>query len=57
VIASADIAGLARVEGEWLVLEVEPGSGRHRRLDRYASGLEVLGQTVEGMLGQRLRSS
>ncbi len=57
LIPSADIAGLARVEGEWLVLEVEPGSGRHRRLDRYASGLEVLGQTVEGMLGQRLRSS
>jgi hypothetical protein len=50
-IPSADIAGLARVEGEWLVLEVEPGSGRHRRLDRYASELEMLGRRVEEMLG------
>jgi hypothetical protein len=51
LIPSMDIANLARVESEWLVLEVEPGSGRHRRLDRFASKLEMLGQAVETMLG------
>jgi hypothetical protein len=51
LVPSVDIAGLARVEGAWLVLEVEPGSGRHRKLDRYASRLEVLSQTIQGMLG------
>ena len=51
LVPSVDIAGLARVEGEWLVLEVEPGSGRHRKLGRYASELGMLDQTVEKMLG------
>jgi hypothetical protein len=51
LVPSVDIAGLARVEGEWLVLEVEPGSRRHRKLGRYASELGMLGQTVEKMLG------
>src|SRR5438105_2610368 len=32
LIPSLDIEGLARVEGEWLVLELEPGSLHHRRL-------------------------
>ena len=33
LIPSEDLVGLVRVEGEWLVLEVQPGSAHHRRLD------------------------
>src|SRR5258706_8216731 len=35
LIPSADMFGLVRVEGDWLVLEVQPGSAHHRRLDVY----------------------
>lgn len=36
VIPSREIGDLARVEGEWLVLELEPGSAVHRRLQPYS---------------------
>jgi hypothetical protein len=42
VIPSADISEAARVEGQWMVLEVEPQSVRHRRLDRYRQPLAAL---------------
>ena len=47
---SADLAGVGRVEGDWITLEVEPGSVRHRRLERYRVPLLSLGQTLESML-------
>jgi hypothetical protein len=50
LIPSDDVAGLARVEGEWMMLELEPGGVRHRRLDRYRKSLPSLGRTVESML-------
>jgi hypothetical protein len=50
LIPSEDIAHVARVEEEWMVLEVEPGSAKHRRLDRYRTALLSLGQTVESLL-------
>jgi hypothetical protein len=50
LIPSADIAGLARVEGEWLVLELQPGSAHHRRLESYRMMLASLGPAVEAML-------
>jgi hypothetical protein len=50
LIPSGDIAGIARVEGEWLVLEVQPGSQHHRRLEAYRTPLASLGAAVEGML-------
>lgn len=50
LIASEEVAGVARVEGEWMVLELEPGSRRHRRLDRYRVPLASLGQKVDSML-------
>src|SRR6266550_1206193 len=43
LIPSADVAGIARAEGEWWVLEVAPGGARHRRLDRYRVALASLG--------------
>ncbi len=51
LIPSEDIEGLARVEGEWLVLELEPGAGSHRRLDAYRLDLNDLGSRVESMVG------
>jgi len=51
LIPSQDVAGLARVEGEWLVFEVAPGGARHRRLDRYRVELGSLGSTVLSLLG------
>jgi hypothetical protein len=33
-----------------MVLEVEPGSAKHRRLDRYRVSLLTLSSTVESML-------
>jgi hypothetical protein len=45
-----DVQGVARVDGEWMVLELEPGSVRHLRLDRYRGSLLSLGSTVESML-------
>ena len=50
LIPSLDISALARVEGEWLVLELQPGSAHHRRLDRYRSPIATLGRTVEALL-------
>ena len=50
LIPSEDLPSMARVEGEWMVLEVEPGSARHRRLDRYRVALASLGPIVESML-------
>jgi hypothetical protein len=50
LIPSLDVADIARVEGEWLVLELEPGAEHHRRLDEYRMGLSTLGATVEGLL-------
>jgi hypothetical protein len=50
LIPSVDITGLTRVEREWLVLEVQPGSTRHRRLDRYRTNLASLGIAVQSLL-------
>ena len=50
LIPSGEIEGVARLEGPWLVLELQPGSLRHRRLDRYRTPLASLGQTAESML-------
>jgi len=50
LIPSEDMAGLARVEGEWLVLELQPGSVHHRRLDVYRVELASLGRSVEAAL-------
>ena len=50
LIPSEDMVGLVRVEGEWLVLEVQPGSAHHRRLDVYRAELALLGRSVEGLL-------
>jgi hypothetical protein len=50
LIPSEDMASICRVEGEWMMLEIEPGVVRHRRLDRYRTSLLDLGPTVQGML-------
>jgi hypothetical protein len=50
LIPSEEMAIVARVEGEWMMLELEPGGLRHRRLDRYRRPLLSLGLTVESML-------
>jgi hypothetical protein len=50
LIPSEELTSVARVEAEWMVLEVEPGSAKHRRLDRYRVSLLSLGTTVESML-------
>ncbi len=50
LIPSVEIEGLARTEDEWLVLELEPGTEAHRRLDRYRADLRRLGAEVETML-------
>jgi hypothetical protein len=50
LIPSEDVAGIARDEGEWLVLELEPGGTRHRRLDRYRVPLGSIGLTVRSLL-------
>jgi hypothetical protein len=50
LIPSMDIAELTRVEGEWLVLEIQPGSAHHRRMDRYRTPLIGLGRAVETLL-------
>jgi hypothetical protein len=34
-IPSVELADVARVEGEWMMLELAPGAMRHRRTDRY----------------------
>ena len=50
LIPSLDIAGLTRVESEWMVLELEPGSAFHRRLHQYRTSLASLGATVVAMV-------
>jgi hypothetical protein len=50
LIPSRDVAVLARAEGEWLVLEMQPGSPHHRRLDRYLTPVASLGPSVEKLL-------
>jgi hypothetical protein len=50
LIPSRDVAVLARAEGEWLVLEMQPGSPHHRRLDRYLRPLASLGASAEMLL-------
>jgi hypothetical protein len=50
LIPSAEIEGLARVEGDWLVLEMQPASQHHRRLEGYRTPLASLGTTVEAIL-------
>ncbi len=52
MIPSDDVAGLARIEREWMVLELEPGSLAHRRLERYRVGVATLGSTVESIIGE-----
>jgi hypothetical protein len=49
-IPSLELADVTRVEGEWMMLELEPGAMRHRRTDRYRVSLLSLGRTVESML-------
>ena len=50
LIPSVELAEVARVEGEWMMIELVPGAMRHRRTDRYRVSLETLGQTVESLL-------
>jgi hypothetical protein len=50
IIPSEEFAGVARVEGEWMMLELEPGGARHRRLDVYRQSLVALGRLAESML-------
>jgi len=50
LIPSDAVADLARVEGEWLVLELEPGAEHHLRLDEYRTVLSTLGATAERLL-------
>ncbi len=49
-IPSVELADVARVEGEWMMLGLVPGALRHRRTDRYRVSLLSLGQTVESLL-------
>jgi hypothetical protein len=49
-IPSIELGEVARVDGEWMVLELVPGAMRHRRTDRYRVSLLSLGQTVESIL-------
>jgi hypothetical protein len=49
-IPSVELADIARVEGEWMTLELVPGAMRHRRTDRYRVSLQSLGQSVESLL-------
>ena len=50
LIPSEDLPSVARVEEVWMVLEVQPGSAKHRRLDRYRVSLPSLATVVESML-------
>lgn len=50
LIPSQDLAGIARDDGEWMMLELEPGGIKHRRLDPYRTSLLTLGRTVESKL-------
>ncbi|HEY2597356.1 MAG TPA: hypothetical protein VGJ79_02635 [Candidatus Dormibacteraeota bacterium] len=50
LIPSEDVPRIARVEGEWMMLELEPGGVKHRRLEAYRTSLPAFGKTVESML-------
>jgi hypothetical protein len=50
LIPSRDVIGMARAEGEWLVIELQPGSDHHRQLDTYRTPLPSLGLSVAQML-------
>src|SRR4029077_776381 len=50
LIPSLDISELARIEGEWLVLEMQPGSPHHRRLYRYRTPIATLGRAIEAFV-------
>jgi hypothetical protein len=50
LIPSVELMDIARVEGEWIALELVPGAMRHRRTDRYRVSLLSLGKTVESLL-------
>ena len=52
LIPSVELAGVARVEREWMMLEIEPASTRHRRLERYRKSLLDLASAVESLSGQ-----
>jgi hypothetical protein len=49
-IPSVEIASVSRVEGEWLVVELDPGSLRHHRLQAYSIALASLAQAVDSIL-------
>jgi hypothetical protein len=49
-IPSVELADVARVEGEWMMIELVPGATRHRRTDRYRVSLATLGESVESLL-------
>jgi hypothetical protein len=50
LIPSEDISSIARLDGDWMMIELEPGGVKHRRLDGYRTSLVGLAQTVESML-------
>lgn len=49
LVPSVDIPGHTRVEKEWMVLELDPGSVSHRRLDRYRLSLARLAEHVAAL--------
>lgn len=49
-IPSVELADIARVEGQWMMLELVPGAMKHRRTDRYRVSLMSLGQTLDSVL-------
>ena len=50
LIPSREVVGLARAEGEWLVIELQPGSNHHRQVGAYRTPLPSLGSIVAQML-------
>ena len=46
LIPSVEVDGFARVDGDWLVLEISPGGEHHRRLDSFRVALSDLGRAV-----------
>jgi len=47
---SRDVAEIARLEREWLVLELQPGSDHHRHLDAYRTLAMQLAESVTEVL-------
>ena len=50
LLPSLEAEDLMRIEGDWFVLELEPGARSHRRLDRHRIDLRSFGERVESML-------